>query len=184
MKEIVHMKKILVLCGSGRRHGNSEKLADAFIKGAALHNEVTKMTLADKKIAPCSNCNYCQDHHGQCAIRDDMREIITALQNNDVLVLCSPVYYLGFSAQLKTVIDRTYAESAIGRKIQSAILLSVAAKKDVFVSDCMMNAYRQLCDYLGFQNFGIISAKGFENPNDIEDSPILIDALEFGKPIF
>jgi len=177
------MKKILILCGSGRRHGNSEKLADAFIKGAALHNEITKITLADKKIAPCCNCNYCQNHNGECAIHDDMQEIITSLQNNEILVLCSPVYYLGFSAQLKTVIDRTYAESAIGRKIQSTILLSVAGKKDAFVSDCMSNSYQQLSDYLGFQNLGIISAKGFENPNDIESSQILINAYELGKSI-
>ena len=177
------MKKILILCGSGRRHGNSEKLADAFIKGAKIHHEVTKITLADKKIAPCRNCNYCQDHRGECAIRDDMQAIFTALQNNEILVLCSPVYYLGFSAQLKTVVDRTYAESAIGRKIQSAILLAVAAKKEAFVSECLMNAYRQLCDYLGFQNLGMIAAKGFENSNDIENSPILMDAFELGKSI-
>ena len=177
------MKKILILSGSGRRHGNSEKLADAFIKGAALHNEITKITLANKKIAPCCNCNYCQNHNGECAIHDDMQEIITALQNNEILVLCSPVYYLGFSAQLKTVIDRTYAESAIGRKIHSSILLFVAGKKDAFVSDCMINAYQQLIDYLGFQNLGIISAKGFENPNEIESSQILMDAFELGKSI-
>lgn len=177
------MKKILVLCGSGRRYGNSEKLANAFIEGAALHNEITKITLANKKISSCCNCNYCQDHNGECAIQDDMQEIITALQYNDILVLCSPVYYLGFSAQLKTVIDRTYAESAIGRKIQSAILLSVSGKKDEFVSDCMINAYQQLCDYLGFKNLGIISAKGYENLNDIENSQILIDACEMGKAL-
>ena len=177
------MKKILILCGSGRRHGNSEQLADAFINGAALHNEITKITLANKNIAPCCNCNYCQDHKGECAIQDDMQEIITALQNNDILVLCSPVYYLGFSAQLKTVIDRTYAESAIGRKIQGTILLSVAGKKDAFVSDCMINTYQQLCGYLGFQNIGIISAKGFENLNDMENSQILNDAFELGKSI-
>jgi len=177
------MKKILILSGSGRRHGNSEKLADAFIKGAALHNEITKITLANKKIAPCCNCNYCQNHNGECAIHDDMQEIITALQNNEILVFCSPVYYLGFSAQLKTVIDRTYAESAIGRKIQSSILLFVAGKKDAFVSDCMINAYQQLSDYLGFQNLGIISAEGFENPNEIESTQILIDAFELGKSI-
>lgn len=177
------MKKILILCGSGRRYGNSENLADAFIKGAALHNETTKITLADKKIAPCCNCNYCQDHNGKCAIKDDMQEIIDTLQNNDILVLCSPVYYLGFSAQLKTVIDRTYAESVLGRKIQSAILLSVAGKKEAFVSDCMISAYQELCNYLCLQNLGIISAKGFENLNDIENSQILNDAFELGKSI-
>jgi hypothetical protein len=47
----------------------------------------------------------------------------------------------------------------------------------------MSNSYQQLSDYLGLQNLGIISAKGFENPNDIESSQILIDAYELGKSI-
>lgn len=177
------MKKIVVLCGSGRRHGNSEKLADAFIKGAELNNEVTKITLAGRKIAPCHSCNYCQSHNGECAIHDDMQEIMNALQHNEILVFCSPVYYLGFSAQIKTVIDRTFAESAIGRKIKSSILLSVAGKEDAYVSDCMIHTYRQLCDYLGFKDLGTISARGFENPGDIDNSQILTDAYELGKSI-
>jgi multimeric flavodoxin WrbA len=177
------MKRILVLCGSGRRHGNSEKLADAFIEGAALHNQVTKISLADKKISPCRNCDHCQRHSGDCAIQDDMQEIYTALQNNDTLVFSSPVYYLGFSAQLKSVIDRTYAESAIGRKITNTLLLSVAGKKDAFVSDCMIHAYQQLTAYLGFQDLGVIAAKGFENAADIENSQILTDAFELGKSL-
>ncbi|MDP4152529.1 MAG: flavodoxin family protein [Bacillota bacterium] len=177
------MKKILVLCGSGRRHGNSESLADAFIKGAAPHNQITKIALADKKIAPCRGCNYCQKHYGECIIRDDMHEVFDALQSHDVLVLCSPVYYLGFSAQIKAVIDRTYAESAIGRKIESAILIAVAGKNDPYVSECMMNTYRQLCDYLGFQNRGMIVASGFENPEDIKASKKLNEAFTLGTSI-
>ncbi|MFT3984352.1 MAG: flavodoxin family protein [Lachnospiraceae bacterium] len=177
------MIKILVLCGSGRRNGNSEKLADAFIKGAAQNNEVTKITLADKKITPCCNCNYCQEHNGQCAILDDMKEIYEALQNHNLLVFCTPVYYLGFSSQLKTVIDRTYAESAVGRKINAAVLLSVAGKKDDFVTNCVINEYTQLVNYLGFMSVGMVNAKGFENPTDIESSDSLNVAFELGKSL-
>lgn len=177
------MKKILVLCGSGRRNGNSEKLADSFIAGAMPNNEITKVTLADKKISPCRHCNYCQTHHGECAIQDDMRAIFAALQNNDILVFSSPVYYLDFTAQLKTVIDRTYAESAVGRKIKQSILLSVAGKKEDFVSDCIINSYQRLCDYLGFQSLGIIAAKGFENMSAIDDAPVLRTAFELGQSI-
>jgi len=177
------MRKILVLCGSGRRNGNSEKLADAFIKGAGLKNEVTKITLAAKKIAPCRGCDHCQKHNGQCAIADDMQEIYEALQRHNLLVFCTPVYYLGFSSQLKTVIDRTYAESAVGRKINAAILLSVAGKKDDFVTDCVINEYTQLVHYLGFKSVGMVNAKGFENPTDIENSDSLNAAFELGKSL-
>lgn len=177
------MKKILVLCGSGRRNGNSEKLADAFIEGASLNNEITKIPLASKKIAPCCNCNYCQEHNGQCAIMDDMKDIYEALQNHDLLVFCTPVYYLGFSAQLKAVIDRTFAESAVGRKISETILLSVSGKKADFVTDCVINEYTQLINYLGFKSVGMVNAKGFEDPSDIENSDSLNSAYELGKSL-
>ncbi len=62
-------------------------------------------------------------------------------------------------------------------------MLSHQAKKDTFISDYTINAYQQLCDYLGFKNLGIISAKGFENSSEIENFQILIDAFKLGKSI-
>ena len=41
------MSKIVILCGSVRRGGNTETLARAFAEGAAEHNEVKLLSVAD-----------------------------------------------------------------------------------------------------------------------------------------
>ncbi len=59
------MKKVLILSGSPRKGGNSDILCDQFAKGAReAGNEVEKIRVADKKMAPCRACYYCRDHGG------------------------------------------------------------------------------------------------------------------------
>ena len=45
---------------------------------------------------------------GFCVQRDDIGDILKAYQQADILVLATPVYFYGISAQMKTFIDRTY----------------------------------------------------------------------------
>ena len=71
------MKKVLVISGSPRSGGNSDMLCDEFVKGAiSAGNEVEKISLAQKKVGFCLACYYCSNHGGECAIRDDMSEIL------------------------------------------------------------------------------------------------------------
>jgi multimeric flavodoxin WrbA len=77
-----------------------------------------------------AGCEYCHTRgSGKCVQNDDMQKIYPLLQQADVLVLASPIYYHGFSGQLKCTIDRFYAIGAPGqlklRKI--AMLLSSGA---------------------------------------------------------
>ena len=100
----------LSMSGSPRKGGNSDTLCDQFMKGAQeAGNEVEKVWVQGRKVAPCLACYYCKDHKGECAIKDDMKEILEKMLAADVLVLSSPVYFYSISAQLKAVIDRTVA---------------------------------------------------------------------------
>ena len=104
------MKNVLILSGSPRKGGNSDLLCDEFMRGAKeAGNNVTKINVASKKIAPCHACYFCREHGGECAYKDDMAEILQAMIDADVLVLASPVYFYSIDAQLKAVIDRTVA---------------------------------------------------------------------------
>ena len=50
-------KKVLILSGSPRKGGNSDLLCDEFMRGAQeAGNEVEKIRVVSKKIAPCSAC--------------------------------------------------------------------------------------------------------------------------------
>lgn len=104
------MKKVLVISSSPRRQGNSELLCDQFIKGAVeAHHEVEKVNLNDYQIAPCQACEYCRHHDNICHIKDDANLIIDKMIKADVIALASPVYFYSVSAQLKLLIDRTFA---------------------------------------------------------------------------
>ncbi|MDR3765929.1 MAG: flavodoxin family protein [Butyricicoccus sp.] len=103
------MKNILILSSSPRKNGNSQKLCEAFQRGAEENGNAVKLIrLADKNIGYCKACDYCMRNNGVCIQKDDMQEILEQYQKADVLVLATPVYFYGVCAQMKTFIDRTY----------------------------------------------------------------------------
>lgn len=105
------MTKVLVISGTPRLHGNSNTLADQVIAGArAAGADVEKVRLADLRIDPCDACDACQSsREAPCILGDDMIGLYPKVQQADVLVLASPIYFFSASAQLKAFVDRTYA---------------------------------------------------------------------------
>lgn len=103
------MKNVLILSGSPRRKGNSQRLCEAFARGAEESgHSVELVRLAEKTIGYCMACNACMRNGGVCVQKDDMAGLLEAYEKADVLVLATPVYFYGICAQLKTFIDRTY----------------------------------------------------------------------------
>ena len=63
--------KILVLTGSPRKNGNSNTLADNFIKGAKESgHQVERFDAAFAEVHPCIGCNKC-GMNGPCIFKDD-----------------------------------------------------------------------------------------------------------------
>ena len=63
--------KILVLTGSPRKNGNSNTLADNFIKGAKeAGHQVVRFDAAFKNVHPCTGCNAC-GMNGPFVFKDD-----------------------------------------------------------------------------------------------------------------
>lgn len=106
---LCNMKNVLILSSSPRKRGNSQLLCEEFARGAQeAGHEVTLLRLADLKIGFCRACDACMRNGGTCVQKDDMAEVLAHFQKADVLVLATPVYFYGISAQMKTFIDRTY----------------------------------------------------------------------------
>ena len=103
-------KKIVVLNGSPVAGGCSETLSDYLIRGAQENgNTAVKMNLSKMNLHPCIGCNGCKMGKGSpCVQKDDMAEILNLFQEADVLVLATPIYFYGITAQMKVFIDRTY----------------------------------------------------------------------------
>lgn len=90
-----------------RTAGNSDILADYFLKGAEeSQNIVEKVFLVNKKIEFCKGCLSCQNT-GKCIIKDDANEIIEKIKNSDVVVFSTPIYFYEMAGQMKTLLDRT-----------------------------------------------------------------------------
>ncbi len=98
--------KVLGLAGSPRRRGNTERLLDAALEGASEKGAETEKVILDTlNIEPCNSCYYCS-RTGQCVVRDDMDALYRKLQSADAVILASPVYFRGVTAQSKVMIDR------------------------------------------------------------------------------
>lgn len=103
------MKNILIISSSPRKNGNSQMLCEQFKRGAEEKGHmVTLVRLMEKRIGFCRACDGCMRNGGTCVLNDDMAEMLKLFQEADVLVLATPVYFYGISAQMKTFIDRTY----------------------------------------------------------------------------
>jgi len=104
--------KTVVLHGSPRKNGNSDTLADHFLKGLneGGENEVRHFYPNDMNIRPCQGCLSCETSvNHSCAIIDDMQEIYSAYIDADLIVWATPMYWGYMTAQLKTVLDRMEA---------------------------------------------------------------------------
>ncbi|EYE88327.1 hypothetical protein Q428_08445 [Fervidicella metallireducens AeB] len=101
--------KALVLFGSPREKGNTWLLTNEFIKGLKEADiEVVFIDTTKMKVNPCNGCLACEKT-GKCVISDDMNLIYKEIEDCKILILSSPVYFAGVSAQLKLVIDRCQA---------------------------------------------------------------------------
>ena len=92
--------------GSPNPRGSTYLLADAFCRGAQeCGHAVKRIDVAHARLALCGGCVAC-GYDGPCVQQDDMEWIGAAIVQADMLVLATPLYYYGMSAQLKTAIDR------------------------------------------------------------------------------
>ena len=128
-------KKILVISTSPRKGGNSDALADAFVRGAQeAGNQVEKVTLYDKTIGFCRGCLTCQST-GHCVIRDDAAAIARKMGAADVIAFATPIYYYGMCGQMKTMLDRANPLFAADYQFRDIYLLSAAAEEDEHTVD-------------------------------------------------
>lgn len=153
--------KVLVIESSPHKQGSSNLLAEEFIRGAKeAGHDVTVFDAGHTKINPCVGCGAC-GMSGPCMQKDDMAVLREQLLDSDMTVFVSPLYYFGFSAQLKTVIDRFYSFNGLltEKRLKTALIVSAWDNNSWTMQDVKAH-YETLCRYLNFQNQGEILGVG------------------------
>ncbi len=69
---------------------------------------VEKVYARDLRISGCRGCDGCEKS-GMCVVQDDMQDIYHLLDDADVIILSSPIFFYGLTSQIKTLIDRGQA---------------------------------------------------------------------------
>ncbi len=101
--------KILAVNGSPtKKKGMTDITLDLFLKGAQKKGAVTeKIYLQNKKINYCAGCFNCWiKTPGKCIHKDDMTELLEKVESTDILIIATPLYVDGMTAQTKTFLDR------------------------------------------------------------------------------
>ena len=112
-KYLEYVMKVLGIAGSPRRGGNTDLLLEQAMVGAkSVGAETETIVLSKLSIEPCRHCDGCLAE-GQCVIDDDMQSIYPKLRQADRIILASPMFFMGITAQAKAMIDRCQALWAI-----------------------------------------------------------------------
>ena len=177
--------KVLILTGSPHTHGTTSLLADEVLNGAKeAGHEVVRFDTAKLDIHPCLGCDYCRKNDGQCIYDDDMTQIYPHLLDADVIVLVTPVYYFGLTAQLKRTIDRFYSVNSILLETPKRMLLVAACgDKEEWAIEPLVEHYKAICRYLHWQEGGTVLAIGAYTRSDVEGSVYQVMARELGAKI-
>ena len=175
------MSKIIVFVGSVRKNGNTELLAKAFADGAKEQNEVEIISVADYKVHPCIGCNRCfvNENHA-CCQKDDMELIYQKVMDADMLVLASPVYFYGISAQLKTIIDRFHNPVRDEFRVKKLALLLVGAASLPELFDSIKMQYQLVLNFFHLEDAGMVLVRGVKEIGDIKEHPALQEAYDLG----
>jgi multimeric flavodoxin WrbA len=176
-------KKLLVVCSSPRRGGNSDLLCEQFVMGAQeCGNQAEKIFLKDKKINYCTGCGACFKKK-KCSQNDDMAAVLEKMIAADVIVMATPVYFYTMNAQMKTLIDRTCARyTEISNK--EFYFMVTAADSNKRAMERTLEGFRGFTSCLsGAKEKGVIYGTGAWNIGDIKTSEAMKQAFEMGKAV-
>jgi len=107
------LKKILIISGSPQKDGNTQTLIEWFVEGVGPKNtdvEIVRASLLKQKSFGCISCRACQKSDVyECVIDDDVKKVLMKMARADMVVMATPLYFFGPSAQLKTIFDRMFS---------------------------------------------------------------------------
>ncbi len=162
------VSKIIAFNGSHRSEkGFTEIVLRKFLKGAESANAQCEVLYPSKeKIVACDSCGKCLfETPGVCKYKDDMGSIIKKMEEADLLVFASPVYFDSMSSNMKKMIERlrstldAFFEFRNGRtyhlkshkKRQKVVSIFTAGnpERESFVS--IRRVFNRIIDNMGWQ---------------------------------
>ncbi len=181
--------KVLGIMGSPRVKGNTDLLLEEALKGAQSQQaEVEKLVVDKMKITPCREYYGCLKD-GNCVIRDDMDIIYPKLLEADGIIVASPIFFYGVTAQLKALIDRCqalwarrYVLKTIPESGKKGAFIAVGATKGKQLFEGSILTIKYFFQAFGVEYSDELLARGVDKRGEIKEHPdMLKEAFELGK---
>ncbi len=179
-------KNILVLTGSGRRQGNCDRLAEAFARGAReAGHSVHVFNAGYTPMSSCMHCGGCWTKGKPCVMDDSFDDLFPLLEQAELLVFCSPLYWYNFSGHIKCAMDRMYPYSQKGRlrsmKVRETMLLMCGQSHFLRSFAGPAEAYRQMLGYKHWKDRGRLFVTGVDEFGEIAGDKALLTAESMGR---
>ena len=185
------MKKLLAIAGSPRKGGNTDLLLEEAIRASHQAGvDALLLRVSELKLSPCTACGTCWKT-GECVQQDDMQTVYTHLLDSHYIVIASPLYFMGVSAQLKALVDRCQALWARRYILKKELRKDHMRPKGLFISTAALNppqadnkifagsiqTVKALFHVLGVEYKGEILCYGLEEKGAIQKHPELLEKV-------
>ena len=187
------MINVLIFLGSPRKKGNTEALLERVMRGVREAGAAAELIrLPDLDIHPCLGCGDCEKT-GQCVIKDDMRDLYQKIDHADRVVIGSPIYFYGLTAQTKAFVDRCQAlwsrKYCLGKRRAEdnrgpGYFVSVAATKGERIFNGAILTAQYGLDAMDLTYGGELLVRGVDKRGEIKKFDKELErACQFGKDI-
>jgi multimeric flavodoxin WrbA len=174
--------KVLGIYGSPRKGGNSDQLLDKALEGAqSAGAEILRVYARDLNMCGCIECGGCE-RTGECVVKDDMQTVYPLMDEADVIILSSPIFFYGVTAQVKALIDRAQARWA--KKMLSktpdemkiyesgkGYLIAVGATRGQNLFEGAILTAKYFFDAMDMRYEGGIFFRSLEKKNAVQENP-------------
>jgi multimeric flavodoxin WrbA len=186
---------VLSIFGGPRKKGNTSKVltwVEDELK--VLGHQVERINISSKKINGCLGCLKCKENLNEpgCIQKDDGKLIIDMMVSSDVVIYASPLYYWGFSAQMKAFIDRCHclyrgvcgsADHTSFVEGQRQALIVTAADPFENNAELILTSFQRILVYDKAHSAGELLVCNCTTPDELGEE-IKLQAISFAKQLF
>ena len=171
------MKKVLILNGSPRKNGNTAVLSE-YLKNQLVESyQVEHLFLYDYIINPCTDCRACKHDDYTCVIDDGMQDLYRKLDEAEILVFGTPIYWYTPSGVTKMMIDRFrpyFANERLKGKKAIIILSAGSGAEDCNLS---MEMFQRVFKTLEIEYIGTVISKSYDAGDAYHDK-IALESID------
>ncbi|MDD5686936.1 MAG: flavodoxin family protein [Elusimicrobia bacterium] len=187
-------KKIMILSGSPKKNGNTAILVNWFSEGARSKGadiEIVHTAFLKYKSLGCTSCRKCQklDKY-ECVINDDAKSVLARMNEVDVIVMATPLYFFGASAQIKLIFDRMFSlykwdneAGTMETRLKNKTLVLIASAYEDIGLDAVEKPFILTADYTGMKFKSLLVPNAGVSGDVQKITGIREKAIELGKMV-